>query len=35
MLEAQAALQQVKDQLTDARVSYKVKLVSYLQVTGR
>ncbi len=35
MLEAQTALQQVKDQLTDARVSYKVKLVSYLQATGR
>ena len=35
MLEAQAALRQVKDQLTDARVSYKVKLVSYLQATGR
>ena len=35
MLEAQAMLQQAKDQITDAKASYKVKLVSYLQVTGR
>lgn len=35
MLEAQAMLQQVRDQYTDARVNYKVKLVTYLQVTGR
>ena len=35
MLEAQAMLQQAKDQLSDARASYKVKLVSYMQVTGR
>lgn len=35
MLEAQIMLQQVEDQLTDARANYKVKLVSYLQVTGR
>jgi len=35
MLEAQAMLQQAKDQLSDARANYKVKLVSYMQVTGR
>ncbi|MCE5227281.1 MAG: TolC family protein [Porphyromonadaceae bacterium] len=35
MLEAQAMLQQARDQLSDASSSYKVKLVSYLQVTGR
>lgn len=35
MLEAQTILQQAKDQLTDIRVNYKVKLVAYLQVTGR
>ena len=35
MLEAQAILQQAKDQLTDIRANYKVKLVSYLQVTGQ
>jgi multidrug efflux pump subunit AcrB/outer membrane protein TolC len=35
MLEAQTILQQTKDQLTDARTSYNVRLVSYLQVTGR
>jgi outer membrane protein TolC len=35
MLEAQAMLQQAKDQLTDARADYRVKLVTYLQVTGR
>lgn len=35
MLEAQAMLQQAHDQLTDARANYKVKFVTYLQVTGR
>jgi outer membrane protein TolC len=35
MLEAQAMLQQAKDKLTDALTSYKVKLVTYMQVTGR
>ena len=35
MLEAQAMLQQAHDQLTDARSNYKVKFVTYLQVTGR
>lgn len=35
MLEAQAMLRQTKDQLTDARAGYKVKFVTYLQVTGR
>jgi multidrug efflux pump subunit AcrB/outer membrane protein TolC len=35
MLEAQAMLQQANDQLTDARANYKVKFVTYLQVTGR
>ncbi|NWJ52665.1 MAG: TolC family protein [Bacteroidetes bacterium] len=35
MLEAQAILQQANDQLTDARANYKVKFVTYLQVTGR
>ena len=35
LLEAQALLQQAKDQLTDTKASYRSKLVSYLQVTGR
>ena len=35
MLEAQAMLRQTKDELTDARSGYKIKLVTYLQVTGR
>lgn len=35
MLEAQALLQQAKDELTDARSGYKIKTVTYLQVTGR
>ncbi|MCE5330772.1 MAG: TolC family protein [Bacteroidales bacterium] len=35
MLEAQTMLQQVRDQHTDAQVNYKVKLITYLQVTGR
>ena len=35
MLEAQMILQQTRDDLTDARSGYKIKLVTYLQVTGR
>jgi outer membrane protein len=35
LLEAQAMLQQSKDQLTDAKANYLVKRVNYLQVTGR
>ncbi|MEA4918440.1 TolC family protein [Proteiniphilum sp.] len=35
MLEAQAMLQQTKDDLTDARSGYRIKFVTYLQVTGR
>ncbi|MHB9141941.1 MAG: TolC family protein [Paludibacter sp.] len=35
MLEAQTILQQARDLLTDARTNYEVKLVSYIQVTGR
>ena len=35
MLEAQAVVQQTKDTLADALSGYKVKLVKYLQVTGR
>ncbi|MCE5346459.1 MAG: TolC family protein [Bacteroidales bacterium] len=35
MLEAQAMVQQTKDNLADALSGYKVKLVKYLQVTGR
>lgn len=35
MLEAQAMLQQARNLLSDTRASYKVKLVSYLQVTGQ
>ena len=35
MLEAQAMLQQAKDNLTDARSGYKIKFVNYLQITGR
>ncbi|HPT22046.1 MAG TPA: TolC family protein, partial [Bacteroidales bacterium] len=35
MLEAQALLQQTKNNLTDALSAYKVKFVNYLQVTGR
>lgn len=35
MLEAQAMLQQTKDELTDARSGYRIKFVTYLQVTGR
>ena len=35
LLEAQAIVQQTKDGLTDACTNYKVKLTTYLQVTGR
>jgi len=35
LLDAQAMLQQTHDQLTDALAQYRVKLVYYLQVTGR
>jgi len=35
LLEAQTLLQQANDQLTDAKASYRNKLVNYLQVTGR
>jgi outer membrane protein len=35
LLEAQALLQQSNDQLTDAMAAYRIKLVYYLQVTGR
>ncbi len=35
LLDAQAMLQQTRDQLTDSLAQYRVKLVYYLQVTGR
>ena len=35
LLEAQALQQQMNDQLTDARASYRSKQIVYLQVTGR
>jgi len=35
LLEAQSLRQQTRDQLTDAMAEYRVKLVNYLQVTGR
>jgi len=35
LLEAQALQQQMNDQLTDARASYRSKQITYLQVTGR
>ncbi len=35
LLEAQAVLQQAKDQLTDAGSNYKIKLSNYLMVTGK
>ena len=35
LLEAQALQQQMNDQLTDARASYRSKQIIYLQVTGR
>jgi multidrug efflux pump subunit AcrB/outer membrane protein TolC len=35
LLEAQALLQNAKDQLTDVKTNYQNKLVAYMQVTGR
>ncbi len=35
LLEAQALLQQMNDQLIDARAGYRSKQIMYLQVTGR
>jgi outer membrane protein len=35
LLEAQALQQQMNDQLTDAKASYRSKQIVYLQVTGR
>lgn len=35
LLEAQALLQQMVDQLTDAKANYRNKQITYLQVTGR
>ena len=35
LLEAQALQQQMNDQLTDARASYRSKQITYLQMTGR
>ncbi len=35
LLEAQALLQQIQDQLTDAKTNYATKKTFYLQVTGR
>jgi outer membrane protein len=35
LLEAQAMLQNTKDQLTDSKQNYKIKLSNYLIVTGR
>ena len=35
LLEAQALQQQMNDQLTDAKASYRSKQITYLQVTGR
>ena len=35
LLEAQAMLQNAKDQLTDVKTNYQNKLVAYMQVTGR
>jgi outer membrane protein len=35
LLEAQALRQQMNDQLTDAKASYRSKQITYLQVTGR
>lgn len=35
LLEAQALQQQMNNQLTDAKASYRSKQVTYLQVTGR
>ena len=35
MLEAQALMQQSRDNLTDIQTQYRIKLVEYMQVTGR
>jgi multidrug efflux pump subunit AcrB/outer membrane protein TolC len=35
MLEAQAILQQAKDQLTNARSNYRIRVTNYLHITGR
>jgi outer membrane protein TolC len=35
LLEAQALQQQMNDQVTDAKASYRSKQITYLQVTGR
>ncbi len=35
LLEAQAMRQQARDQLTDALIGYRLKVVEYLQATGR
>jgi outer membrane protein TolC len=35
LLEAQALQQQINDQLTDTKASYRSKQITYLQVTGR
>lgn len=35
LLEAQAMRQQARDQVIDAEVDYRLKVVNYLQVTGR
>jgi outer membrane protein TolC len=35
MLEAQALMQQSKDNLTDMLTQYRIKMVEYMQVTGR
>jgi outer membrane protein TolC len=35
LLEAQALQQQMNDQLTDSKASYRSKQITYLQVTGR
>jgi outer membrane protein TolC len=35
LLEAQAMLQQARDQLTDAKADYRTKQIMYIKVTGR
>jgi outer membrane protein TolC len=35
VLDAQASLQQALDQWTDSKAAYRIKVVTYLQVTGR
>ncbi len=35
LLEAQAILLQVNNQLTEAKANYRIKMITYLQVTGR